>query len=242
MRPTPACARMAPEILEELAKLRSLLLRWGEFVPAHSRQIFRISMPEAVEPLILPDLMERLDVQAPEASAVSSRLNRRDMSSGLTNNIFDLAIDVSFTIDAPIRHQILFEDDFCVVVRPDHVLTGTLGLAEAYLAAQHIGVSGRSAGLLVEEAALLELGFSRHIHARCQDYRTAVLIAERTNDVLTMPRRLATALIHSRDLTIVELPFLIPPIRLSLYWHVATQEDAAIQWFRNVVLDVATQI
>lgn len=233
MRPTPACARIAPEIIEQLAKLRSTLQRWRCFNPAESQQHFTIAMPEAIELMIFPQLVSVIAAQAPYISVASVHTDRRKLASSLASNNLHLAIDVALPLEASIKHQIFLEDDFCAVMRANNQASRKLTI-EAYLKASHIAVSARATGLVLEEARLLNLGYSRRIVMRCQTYSAAILASEQSDAILTMPKTLAKSLCNGRDLVACEVPFDLPPVQLNLYWHVNAEPDPAMSWFRQI--------
>ncbi|WP_226804116.1 LysR family transcriptional regulator [Amylibacter sp. SFDW26] len=236
MRPTPVCARMAPELLEELANLRSLLQRWGVFEPAKSRQHFRLAMPDAIEVMLLPDLVKLLAEEAPNTSLTTAHLDRRDMVSSLAGNVLDVAIDVAVPIDSDLQFQPLFHDQMCLVTRKDHALAQKM-TAKRYLNAEHIAVSSRAAGTVIEDASLAKLGLTRKVALRCQNYHSAVAIAESSDFALTIPLALARTITAGKGLVISKLPFELPSVDLNLYWHSDMENDAANVWFRKLILD-----
>jgi len=233
MRPTPACARMAPDIIEQLTRLRATLQRWGEFNPAENRQTFRIAMPEAAEVMLLPQLTALLNEQAPLVSIVSVRADRRKLASALAGNNLHVAIDIALPIEASVRHRPFLEDRFCVVMAARRGAAADLSV-EDYLSADHVAVSTRSVGLVMEDALLLDSGYSRRVAVRCQSYQSAVLISEQSRCLLTMPKTLADAFCHGKNLLMRELPFDFPPLRLNLYWHANSEADPAISWLRQI--------
>lgn len=233
MRPTPACARIAPEIIEQLAKLRGTLQRWGTFNPAESQQTFTIALHEAAEIMVLPALLADISRQAPHVSVASVRADRRKLASSLASNNLHLAIDIALPIEPSIRHQPFLEDEFCAVMSTNNKNAKDLTV-EAYLAASHIAVSTRATGLVLEEARLLNLGYARHISMRCQTYSTAVTVSEQSDSILTMPKTLAESFCQGRNLVLCNIPFHFSPVQLNLYWHINSELDPAISWFREI--------
>lgn len=235
MRPTTACASIAPEIIEQLAKLRGTLQRWRIFNPAESRQNFTIALPEAVEIMILPGLISLIRTQAPYVCVTSAHVERRKLASNLSSNNLHLAIDIALPIDPSIRHQSFLKDEFCAVMRAGNPAETRLSI-ETYLAASHIAVSTRATGLVAEEARLLNLGHARRVAIRCQTYSTAIMISEQSDYILTMPKTLAKSFCDGRNLAICDIPFTFPPAQLNLYWHVNSELDPAISWLRQICL------
>ncbi len=236
MQPTPVCARMAPELLDELSKLRALLQRWGKFDPKNSQQHFRLSIPEPVEIMWLPNLLQKLHENAPNTSLTTTRTDRRELTTALSNNTLDLAIDVSYVVKKPLRSKPLFSDEICLVTRVGHSLGKTI-TKEKYAKASHISVSSRATGMVIEDAALANLGLTRTINVRCQNYHSAIAIVEKSDFVLTMPLKLATVTAQGKQVIISKLPFNLQSVDLSLYWHSDVQDDPANTWFRDLIIN-----
>lgn len=234
MQPTATCLRMAPGLLEQVANLNQLLQQWGQFNPTETRQTFRLGMPDAIEPLLLPALTRALGEQAPFATVASSPMDRKRMASTLAAGHLDLVIDVALPISEPVRHRPLLEDAFCILARKDHWIARHITL-ESYLEANHVAVSTRSQGTVLEDVALLNLGLQRNIAVRCQNYYSACRIVQQSDLLLTMPARLARQIDTSHSLAQLDLPFSLPPVQLHMYWHVNSDVDFANQWFRQLI-------
>ncbi|SDY54132.1 DNA-binding transcriptional regulator, LysR family [Lysobacter sp. yr284] len=240
MRPTAACQRLAPPLLETLARLRELLRQRDRFEPAASRQAFRIGLPEATETVLLPALVQALRTLAPAATLASVALPRRDLGRELAAGQVDLAVDVALPIREPVRHRPLFQDGFCVLLRAGHPLARRLSLKH-YLQAQHVAVSTRASGQVIEDLALLNLGVQRQVALRCQGYHAACAVVAQSDLLLTMPAGLATRTAAYADLVRMKPPFALPAAQLHLYWHADSESDPANAWLRGVVERVCGQ-
>lgn len=225
---------MAPQVLEHLAELRQVVDHWGRFDPATSTQAFRIGMPEAVEPMLLPGIQGAFAGTAPKASLSSVSFERRGIARALASRQLDLVIDVALPVAEPVRHRPLIEDRFCVVVRADHPLGRSPTLAR-YLAVRHVAVSTRAEGAVLEDSALLRLGIRREIAVRCQTYAAAFALVGRSDAAVTAPTLVAAGVGSSPALRRLPLPFEVPPVQLHLYWHANGETDPANTWLRSAV-------
>lgn len=237
MQPTAACARMAPDLLGHLNELTSLINGWGTFDPQASQCTFRIALPEATEAILLPDLLARLSAEAPGIAVQSVRTGRATMANALASRSIDLAIDVPVPPPSPLRHMPLLSDDFCVVSRCDHPFAAA-PTSQTYADADHIVVSTRQDGAVVEDIALMERGINRRIRLRCQSYATAIAVAESSELMVALPRRVATSLQAGRAIAITDMPVPLTPVRLHLYWHADQQTDPANLWLRELLQQV----
>ena len=232
MLPTPACQRMAPLIIDNLTRLRQIMQHWGEFQPLTSEHHFRIGMHYALEPSILPALTTRLALMAPNVTFSSVKVDRVTLTRDLSAGHMDLALDVALPIKPPVQHQKLIDDEFCVLMRKQHPLTKSMNI-KMYFDAKHIGVSNRSSGASVEDLSFQQLGMSRKVVIRCQNYYAAKSMVANSDNLLTLPRRLAEHLSQD-DVELIDLPIKIAPISTHLYWHKNTEQDSALDWLRSL--------
>lgn len=233
MEPTSSCRQIAPEIIDLLAKLRSVLQSCGEFELAQSHQTFTLAIHEALEALVLPSIQEAVAQQAPFAQIKSVKLNRENVARQLSNRQVDVVIDVARALKMPIKHSPLSDDNFAILMSKQYAPNKKMSEAE-YFERKHIAVSNRSDGNVVEDIAFLQRGLNRKIQTRCQNYHTAKALLAGNDYLLTLPSMIAKELVDD-SLVIVELPIQLPKIATHLYWHQNTEQDPAIQWLRDVV-------
>ncbi|GAB2690978.1 LysR family transcriptional regulator [Aliiglaciecola aliphaticivorans] len=240
MVPTPACKRMAPLIIDNLSRLRQILQQWGEFDPLTSKHHFRVAMHDALEPTILPSIAKVLFEKAPNITFASVKVERNQLAKGLTSGQFDLAFDIALPLKPPIRHENVRNDKFIVLMDRSHFLLKNAGCAklpithEQYFKAQHISVSHRPTGAVLEDFMLHQQGFTRTVSVRCQNYYAAKEILKGSPFLLTLPSSFGAQLVDD-DLVTVTLPFDMPPISTHMYWHQNTEQDSALSWFRQAL-------
>lgn len=239
MVPTAACNRMAPLIIDNLTRLQQILQQWGEFEPSTSDHVFRIGMHDALEPSILPKLCEIMSRRAPNVGIASVKIDRTNLSRDLGAGYIDVALDVSISVERPVRQQKLGRGGFKVLMRKDHPLRSCLDKA-AYSRSQHISVSNRPQGMTMEDTFFQQQGLERKTNVRCQNYFAAAKILKSSQQVLTVTIGMAEQLLDD-DLCIVDLPFSIPGFGTSLYWHEHNEQDAALAWLRSLLLEVLAQ-
>jgi DNA-binding transcriptional LysR family regulator len=233
MQPTPACQRMAPQLLDVLEKLRQILQACGDFDLAKTGQTFKLATHDALEPLILPKLQQVLIKEAPQAKLSCSKLVREDMARQLSTNQIDLAIDVALPMKAPIKHLCVSRDNFCILLDRNHPKAQSLN-KEDYLAAKHIAVSNRASGSVVEDYGLLQQGVNRSVNIRCQSYLAAKELLKGSDHLLTLPSLIASKLVDN-ELIILPVPLNLPMISTHMYWHKNTEHDEAQLWLREKI-------
>ncbi|MFT6124955.1 MAG: DNA-binding transcriptional LysR family regulator [Shewanella sp.] len=235
MQPTAACQRMAPQLISALNRIRQILQQCGEFDPLTTEQTFKIAIHEALESQIMPTLIKQVSQLIPHAKIASMSLSRENIARQLANGEVDLAIDVARAVNAPLAHKTLLSDPFCVLIdRRQHAMylePSTKLTPTDYANAEHVAVSSRPTGRVMEDILLQQQGINRHIKYRCQSYQTAAKIVIGSPFMLTLPRSLAEQFTHP-DLHVCTMPFELPDIDTHLYWHMNTETDPAFVWLR----------
>jgi DNA-binding transcriptional LysR family regulator len=241
MLPTPACQRMAPQIIDNLTRLRQILQHWGEFKPSISQHHFRLGIHYALEPSILPRLVKRLAEYAPNTTFASVKVDRANLTRELGAGHIDMAFDVALPIKPPVLHTKLIDDEFCVLMRKGHPLEDNL-TRKTYFSANHIGVSNRPSGAAAEDILFQQQGLSRHINIRCQNYYAAKAMLIESDLLLTVPFILGKELMvdtgQADGLSQISMPVRLTNIETHLYWHQNTEHDEALSWFRKILVSL----
>src|SRR5208283_5910547 len=120
-------------------------------------------------------------------------------------------------------------------------LTGPLDL-EAYLAIPHLllSITGDLHGLVDERLA--ELGHSRRALAAVSHFPTMPFILKRRRSLANVPELAAHYFAATYGLEISQPPLASPDFEVSLAWHVRTDADPALQWFRDLVSDLVRDL
>lgn len=250
MVPTPLATRFIESMRPGLNQIHSAVNQFHSFDPTHQRKTFSLALRDILESTFLPRMMTQL-APYPDLDIVSQRVARRDMESQLAAGKLDFAIDVLLPVGEHTGHQWLHQDPLVVLARTDHpwvtmAPTGNSGeltakrYLEAYLQAQHVLVSSRATGLGVEDFELSRLGLQRDIRLRCQHYFAACQVVANTDLLLTMPASYARLLASHHGLAVMVTPTPLPPINVHLYWHKAYEQEPALVWFRQKLMQDQT--
>jgi DNA-binding transcriptional LysR family regulator len=234
--PTPLATQLAPGIQEALAGLLRSVTRGQDFDPAQDRRTFTLNMPEQMEPVVLPNIIDHLRRVAPQLQVRCSSLHWAELQRELSAGRIDLAIEIARPTDTELRQQLLLSDPLCVVAGP--AFSGPLDIAR-YLAAEHIAVTSRRRGICVEDLALARQGLARQVRQRCQHYLSAALLVAQSEWLLTMPRRYAELINAGLPNRLLELPVSLPLVNLNLYWSRQVENQAGHAWLREQMLALA---
>lgn len=232
MVPTPVADNIVGQVREALQLLNASVQEGDVFDPLVADKVFRFSLNDLAEWLLLPSLLEHLQQEAPGIALSSYPLARSAAPKELASGTLDFAIDAPVISDANLCHSVLMDSPYVCVVRKDHPVIGDSLSLDEYLGLNHIHISSRREGLGQVDMALNALGLQRKIQLRVRHYLVAPSIVQRTNLSLTIPRRVA----EQFDFKILELPFEVPKLEWHLYWHKSADRDRANRWLRESLL------
>lgn len=231
--PTVMALRMAPAILDSLERLQQGIGWLQQFDPLTDHRTFTISLPEQLEPAVLPPLLLRMRTLAPHCRVHTAGVRWGELPLEMSAGRIDLAIQIARPAASPLRQMQLVSAPLCVVAS-DH-FRGEL-TAERYLAAEHIAVASWRRGLSFEDLALGHLGLGRHVVQRCQSYLAASQVVARSDLLLTMSRLQAEQINPALGNRVLDMPLPLPELGLSLYWHEEAEHDLANHWLRQQIL------
>ncbi|MCL4801193.1 MAG: LysR family transcriptional regulator [Burkholderiales bacterium] len=228
------------------APVRALLERIGEifsastgFEPAFCDDTFAVAASDYAMAVLAPPLAARMGELAPRASLAFVPLPARLERRALEADGLDLAIGAAVPRAQRIESQRLLDERFCCVVRKHHPRVRRKLGAKQYAAEAHLvyGARGRA-----PDAAAADPGSRRRVGMRVPSFLLVPEIVARTDLVATLPERFAR--LHAGRLGLEVLP---APVKLGGFsvwqaWHVRRAGDAAHQWLRGLVCDVAGEL
>ncbi|PRB80900.1 LysR family transcriptional regulator [Pseudomonas sp. MYb185] len=231
--PTVMALRMAPAILDSLERLQQGIGRLQQFDPATDRRTFTLSLPEQLEPVVLPALFLHMRAMAPYCRIHTAGVRWNELPLEMSAGRIDLAIQIARPAAAPLRQTHLANAQLCVMAnaRFEGELT-----AERYLAAEHIAVASWRRGLSFEDLAMRHLGLTRNVVQRCQNYLAASQVVAGSDLLLTMSRAQAEQLNPALGNRLLNMPLPLPEMGLSIYWHEDVEHDLANHWLRQQIL------
>ncbi|WP_163833890.1 LysR family transcriptional regulator [Spartinivicinus ruber] len=241
MVPTPMAQNIIGQVREALTLLRTSIQHCDSFDPTEADKLFRLSIGDLNEAILLPRLLTKLQEIAPNLNIETQPISPRETTKELASGRLDFAIDAPVNYDIQIKHQKLFEDNYVCVVREDHPVLGNGGLSlDHYLELNHIQILPRFGQADEVDIVLGRLGIQRRVVFTAQHYLVAPLIVRKSDLAMTVPERFARA---QHDIRILPLPFEdFPTMEVHLYWHESSNEDASNVWMRRCILELCHEI
>lgn len=251
MVPTERALALQPVIREVLASVEQAVQPQTEFDPASSDRVFRIMASDYAESSLLPNVLLRLRVEAPQVSLdimTPSDVSFRDVEQGKV----DMVINRFDSLPQSLHQKILWSDRFACLCSRHNPINQAFTL-DNYLAAKHVWVSKTGMGIGVGmnpdnvqrlgwvDEALTRINKKRQISVFTRHYQAAMLLAQQSDLIATLPTRAASLEQHNPLIAVHPPPFDIPLIELTLAWSPLLQQNPAHQWMRRLIIDVADQ-
>ena len=229
--PTPRALAIAPQVTRLLEQMAQLL-QPATFDPASSTRIFKIACHENPAVMLMPDLVPQIQAVAPGVRLVLAFPDKARMPELLESGAVDMFIGVRGYADEPWRGRTLFEDRFVTAQRRHHPRGADRLDLDTFCASAHLLVSSEGDAFSgVVDTALAAGGYKRPVAVSIESYALAPTIIATSDLLCTLPSRFLSR--FSETLEIFEPPVALPPVEISAYWHVRTQDDPGHQWLRS---------
>lgn len=236
MELTPRAQALRGPLAQALDQVRALFVA-EEFDASRSERRFRLMMPDLAVELLVPSLMEKLSVLAPnlQIDIVPWR------GPAIFNAEFARSIDMVISIGNAFKgfhRQLLYTDSDALAVRSGHANAAKLNQRDDFLKARHVAVVIRGQNEDLIDDWLRSKGVERRIALVVPGYLEALHVVARSDLVAFVPRRLIAALARPLSLAIVAPP-LDPGIdEQFMFTPTRAQLDPGSIWLRQVMLQV----
>lgn len=252
MTPTERAEELQPVVRELLSTIDKAVQPRSDFDAHTAKRVFRIMASDYAESTLLPRILLRLRESAPGISLdimTPSDVSFQDVEQGKV----DMAINRFDALPQSFHQKDIWQDGFSCLMRANHPVLEDFTL-DSYLGAQHVWVSktGMGVGVGVNpddvqrlgwvDEALTRLGKKRHITLFTRHYQAAMLLAEQTDLIVTLPSKAAVLQQDNARVVIKAPPFLIPPIDLKMAWSPLLHHNPAHRWIRQLTIDAAKEV
>jgi len=250
VEPTARALELWPAVRTALDALRAAV-EPADFDAARSRDSFVLAMADATAAILMPDLVRRLEAEAPGVSVRVRPLLTRD-PRGLLSADLDLAIGyfpgaiaalgtaaMQDGTPPPIEHERLYESVYVCVMRAGHPLASAALDLDRYCGARHLLVtfSGRPFGFVDE--ALAAIGRHRRVVLTVNQFFTAGQVVARTDLLTVLPFHFVPSTGIADQLVTRVLPMELPVVHVDQLWHQRHNARPAHAWLRHAVAAAA---
>jgi DNA-binding transcriptional LysR family regulator len=239
MAPTPRAQEIYPELSQALVHIEMARGKSDAFVPVNARREFRIGMTDISEIILLPQLINHLQRNAPGLVVQADKItpdSRRRLESGE----MDLAIGFTPDLEAGFFQQALFTEDFvCLAANGHPRVQGKLS-RRGFSAEGHIVVSTLGTGHAIVDKVLARQKIARRVVLRVPSFLGVASIVAQTEFLVIVPRLLGSALARQEPVQVLEPPVPLPAYKVKQHWHERFNADGGNIWLRRTVADLFT--
>jgi len=249
MSPTERADELQPIIRNVLSTIDQAVQPRSEFNAGTAERVFRIMASDYAESTIFPHILSRLRDEAPGITLdimTPSDVSFHDVEQGKV----DMVINRFDSIPQSFHEKLIWKDSFACLLSAENPIRDDFTL-DSYLGAQHVWVSKTGMGVGVGinpddvqrlgwvDGALNLIGRKRRITVFTRHYQAAMLLAEQTDLIVTLPSKAALLQADNPRVVVREPPFEIPPIDLKMAWSPLLQNNPAHRWMRRLIVEVA---
>ncbi|SMC26855.1 DNA-binding transcriptional regulator, LysR family [Andreprevotia lacus DSM 23236] len=236
LAPTPRAEALRTPLNTILQQIDQLVVP-TDFDPAKARGRFRLACVDFAQTAFLPGILPGMLVRAPQLGLDIATLDAQPFER-LGDDGADLLLALSSNAPADVYQRVVFRDRLCCALRADHpALRAGEGMnVEQYCRWQHMQLQlGHDMRRLVEDR-LLALGAARQVSLQVSQIDAAMTVLVGSDLILTAPEHMLRR--SARDgVVILPLPFDVPQLTLSLFWHARRHNDPAHIWLRNAICE-----
>jgi DNA-binding transcriptional LysR family regulator len=242
LRPTPRAEALLPAVDAWLEQADVLIGGAPRFDPLTAERTFVVSAADYGEAVLLPELLRRLEREAPK---VKLRISTQPLP--LDAALEKGELDLAWTPKQPSARTVvwtrLFDETFTFVVRKGHPVTKRPFTLDRFCALRHLALApvGRSNSNPIDEL-LARLGRKREVVATVPSFLVVPSLLLTSDVGVILPRRIFHAAAQRFGLVSLALPFQSHGFTLHHAWHERMRKDAGHAWFRQVVVEVSKTV
>lgn len=233
---TKKALALAPGIRSVLDQLGELL---GDaaFDPKTSVAVFRLGISDLSEYILAPLFIRLMRKEAPHLRFHVNSFNDADYEAQLASGALDVVVSVYQSGGPGIHSRSTGTEKLVGLVRSSHPFVGKRPTALQFKRARLLAVarSDRIEGQL--QRSLHEAGIAGQVAYSTPHLFAVPKILEESDLVLIQSGGVARALCAEHPLSVVQIPFRLPPIEPQVTWHERTHRDPAQRWMRERILE-----
>lgn len=224
----------AEELIEPvravLEQIRTTITVAPPFDPATADRQIRIMASDYSTQVLLAPALAGIVKEAPNMRFEIQPMGDNPIDS-LERGYVDLLLTIDYAISTEHPSRILFEDDYVVVGWEGNEALKQPMTRELYFELGHVTARfGKARVPAFDDWFVRRQKQQRRIEVVAPTFLSLGGLVIGTDRIATMHRRMAESLRKSLPVTLIEVPFNIPPIREAVQWHVSNSNDSTLNW------------
>jgi len=238
MQPTPFAERLAEPIRLALNGITEAMNVQELFDAASSNRHFHIALTDVAELYFMPKLIAQCTKVAPQIKISTVRTTQLDLMAEMGAGKIDLAIGAFNEVPEALYQRRLFKQNYVVMMRANHPLTGETLSLKKFLAAEHLMVDSTESPYDRINQDLVKAGILKNVKFSVPHFTAVPYIISTSNLLVTVPQKLAESAALPFNLHHQHSPLRLPELQTNIFWHRRYNQDQGNQWLRGLIGDV----
>lgn len=235
MELTPRAESLRDPIRDVLVRISTTIDTAPEFDPSKSDREFVLLVSDYSMAMLFPHVFALADEQR---SRVRVKLlpQTGDSFRALERGELDLLVipEPFCAIEHP--HEVLFEEDYTVVMWKKSSLAQSEMTIDRYVQARHVVMEPPGSAQPAYENWLVQrYGISRQVQVTSYSFATIPAMLVGTQMIATIQARLARQIAQLYPLKCVPLPVELPRLVQTMQWHKHRSQDPGLAWLRSLL-------
>jgi DNA-binding transcriptional LysR family regulator len=242
LEPTQHALTLRDDLRRTLELIEGLIQGPEEFDPATSDVSFKISGSDFFAELLMPQLAEHLQAQAPRVRVHLVDLVPDSYVETLDRYEVDLAIVPETGFPNWVQSRPAFHSSFSVIARAGHprlererLASGDVVPIDLFCDIGHVLFSPEGNSRAMGDAALAQVGRERRVVMTMPTFSGVYRAVANSDLIALLPTALAHHVAVAAGLDIYRAPMPIPTAQLHMIWHRRHSASSAHIWLRDQI-------
>lgn len=234
---TPRAEAIREPLQEAISLVEGCLVKDARFDPASATGVFRLSTPDRLSLVVVPELYVRLQKYAPKMVLQVLTADRRQALDLLDEDKSDLAL--GWLDDKPnhMKAEFMTEETLYCVFRRDHPILKQRKKfdIDSILSFPHLVVSATGQRRAIFDDLLLRHGLRRDVPVAVTNFTAVPHLLMRSDMIGVFTRLACNVFEESFKLAKRPVPMDIGKISTNMVWQVRNDKDQKHAWLRNQI-------
>ena len=239
MAPTPLGETLQSRVRDCLLLVQATVEERPKFEPADSRRNFRLMMSDYVSTVIMPEVLRRLQDQAPHVT-IELVANENEPWEALNRGEVDCLVLPQHFVKGEHPAEILFEDEFvCVSWNKNPLVRESISEEECLNLGHVVTRVGTVRPPTIDAWFFERYGRRRRVEVIATHFNSVPHLLVGTNRISFMHRRLAETYCRALPLRILPSSVSMPRLVEMIQWHKFRERDPARIWLVQLMKSAA---
>jgi LysR family transcriptional regulator, nod-box dependent transcriptional activator len=238
---TPRGEKLVAPVRSVLEQIRETIIVTEPFEPETSDRTLSIMATDYIVEILLRPAIIAFATEAPGIRFELVPIIEHPVEA-LQRGHADLLIGIDNVISTEHPSELLFSEDFVIAGWCDNPALARPMTRETYEQLGHVAVRFGQQTASYEGTATRLRSIPRRVEVIAPSFSSVGGLIVGTNRIATIHRLLAVRMAEFLPLTLMELPFEMPPVRESAQWTSRSANDPAVAWLVLRLKQIAEQL